>query len=149
MVNKISQKGAIWRTHEGQMALEGISGQGQSLGANVWNFAIDNYLPSDEKQKLVSKLQESMNSGKKVKIHYVEMVRTFPWRSESDVLIQNVDYIASNDRTEQKPTNLELGANTSSAINSNGSDVHIDGRHYMLKHDSNGKLRVSEIREVQ
>jgi hypothetical protein len=34
MVNKISQKGAIWKTHEGQMALEGIVSEPHLLCKN-------------------------------------------------------------------------------------------------------------------
>ena len=145
MVNKISKKGALWETYEGQMALEGISSSGQSLGANVWDFAIDNYLPESKRLELADKVRTYMDSGQKVKIHYVEMVKTLPWRSESDHLIQSIEPILVSGRIEQNPAELGVGLR----VNLNGTDVYVDKRHYVLKHDADGKLKVLELKEVQ
>ena len=36
VINKFSEKGIVWKTYEGQIALEGIVSTGESVGANVW-----------------------------------------------------------------------------------------------------------------
>ena len=146
MINKISQKGAFWKTYEGQMALEGISGKGESLSANVWDFSIDNNLSEDKKKELSDKVQTYMNSGQKVKIHYVEMLKTLPWRSESNHLIQNIEpvVVAGVRRQESSISELSTGKYSVSS-----NEVFLDGRHYFLKHDANGKLKVTELKEVQ
>ncbi|MEI6731338.1 MAG: hypothetical protein WCK90_01525, partial [archaeon] len=85
MVNTISRKGtfAVTKTYEGQMALEGISGSGNSLGANIWHFSIDNYLPMKKQEELAERVSEFMNSGQKARVHYVQMFKTWPTRSGS------------------------------------------------------------------
>lgn len=151
MVNKISKKGLIWKTYEGQMALEGIASDGKSVGANVWDFAIDNYDSSEKQSSLVKQLQESMDSGDKVKIKYKEMVCTWPWRSGSGHLIQEIEPI-SKSRTQGYPAGIEMPEKQESRTSYEGKgqlEVNLDGRNYLLKHDKAGKLKVSELREVQ
>ncbi len=41
VVNKISEKGLIWKTKEGQLSLEGRTSTGSYTGAGVWDFSID------------------------------------------------------------------------------------------------------------
>ncbi len=90
VINKFSKKGFIWKTYEGQLALEGILSEGGQTGANVWDFSIDN---SDGKNidDLSAKIQEYMGRSQKVKVTYFEPWKTWPWRSETDYLIQSVE----------------------------------------------------------
>lgn len=122
MLNKVSKKGAIWETYECQMALEGISGSGESLGANVRNFAIDNYLPKGEQQKLSEELQAYMSSGQKVKIHYVEMLKTLPWRSGSDNLFRSIESVAIAGRNDQSP----VVEQNNRLPNANSNEIYLD-----------------------
>jgi len=148
MVNKISEKGVFWNTWEGQMALEGVSSHGESLGANTWDFSIDNYFTFEQKDRLIKQLQDSMNSGQKVKINYQEMMQTWPWRSDTGYLIQSVTPLGIGTRSAEsagtgvanpayKPRQTEFGI-----------EVQVDGRNYYLKHDDSGKLRVTELKSV-
>ena len=92
MINKVSEKGLVWETYEGQLALEGIvSGDGSS-GANVWDFSIDRQAEHGENTaELVEKLRGYMRTGQKVRIEYIEQLSTWPWRSDTDYLIQNIE----------------------------------------------------------
>jgi len=148
MVNKISEKGMFWNTYEGQVALEGVSSNGKSLGANVWDFSIDNYFPKEKQEGLIKQLQDSMNSGQKVKIHYQEMMHTWPWRSGTGYLIQSVIPLSvgtsSNENKEadvarpvDEPKKTEFGV-----------EVDVDGKKYYLRHDNSGKLKVIELRDI-
>lgn len=144
MVNKISKKGAIWETYEGQMALEGISGSGSSVGANTWDFAIDNYMPEEKQKELRDTLESCMNSGQKVKIHYVQQLSTFPWRSESNHLIQSIEPVGILGKGyESKRSESEA-----SPVSPNGTAMTIDGKHYLFRHDSEGRLMISELTEA-
>nr|MBI4157176.1 hypothetical protein [Candidatus Woesearchaeota archaeon] len=92
MINKISKKGLIWKTYEGQMALEGIVSDGQRMGANVWDFSIDNQARNKENiEELAKKAQEYLESGTQVKVRYREVLWGWPWRGSTDYYIQAVE----------------------------------------------------------
>ena len=94
MINKVSKKGLFWQTYEGQMALEGIVSNGQSSGANVWDFSIDSQARHGENtEDIAKKLNEAFESGKKVKISYREVAKSWPWRGETDYFVQKVEYM--------------------------------------------------------
>ena len=94
MINKISEKGLFWKTYEGQMALEGIVSENNSVGANVWDFSIDRQARHGENPKeLVEKIKGYLEAEAKVKVTYVEPFATWPWRSETNYLIQSVESI--------------------------------------------------------
>lgn len=91
MINKISKKGLIWKTYEGQMALEGIVSSGGNMGANVWDFSIDNQARHGENvEELAKKLNEALESGQKVKIEYVQVIGGWPWRGSTGHYVQSV-----------------------------------------------------------
>ncbi len=91
MINKFSEKGLAWKTYEGQMALEGIVG-GRTVGANVWDFSLDRQARHGEKtEELAQKIRTYLESGTKVKVTYVEPLKTWPWRSGTDYLITSVE----------------------------------------------------------
>ena len=92
MINKMSNKGFIWKTYEGQMALEGIVSSGESMGANVWEFSIDNQARHGEKvDELAKKLNEALESGQKVKAKYIQVIGGWPWRGSTGHYIQSVE----------------------------------------------------------
>jgi hypothetical protein len=93
VINKFSKKGAICKTWEAEMALEGIVSSGGQSGANVWQFSVDNYQSDKEQNDIIAKLNEAMNSQRKVKINYKEMMMTGPCRSDTDHLVQSVEYL--------------------------------------------------------
>lgn len=94
MINKISEKGLIWKTSEGQIALEGIVSGNNMIGANVWDFSIDRQSRHGEnKKELVKKMRKYIDSGTKVKVDYIEPLTTWPWRSETDYLIQSIETV--------------------------------------------------------
>lgn len=94
MINKLSEKGLIWKTYEGQMALEGmVSGEGYT-GANVWDFSLDRQARHGEDTKdIVNKINGYLETGTKVKVDYIEPFMTWPWRSGTNYLIQKVEPI--------------------------------------------------------
>lgn len=150
MINKLSEKGRFWNSYEGQMALEGVSSSGSSIGANVWDFSIDNYISPEKKTELTNQLKYAMDNGQKIKVHYVEMMGTYPWRSDSNHLIQSITSVEVKAPT-YLPSNQQTMPEQVNKVSSNpyGLEVKLDGRNYVLKHDTTGKLKVIELKEVQ
>lgn len=97
VINKVSKKGFIWKTYEGQMALEGIVG-GQNVGANVWNFSIDAKAEHGENvEGLAAKLNQTLESGTKVQVKYIEAGLPWPSRGLSSYYIQSVEPITKKE----------------------------------------------------
>jgi hypothetical protein len=149
VINKVSQKGVIdkWKTYEAQMAAEGLVSTGDSMGANLFDFAIDNYLPKDKQEEMANKLRDAMNSGQKVKIHYIQMLNTFPSRSGSNHLIQDIQPVNLGG-VENIVQDVSTGSNIVKKTES-GVSVYLDNHQYNLRHDASGKLKITEEKEIQ
>lgn len=73
VVSKISQKGFIWKTWEGEMNLGGMSADsGGVMIPNIWRFSVKD-------SSLVSKIQTAAAGAKRVTISYSEVVKS-SWR---------------------------------------------------------------------
>jgi hypothetical protein len=76
---KISKKGKIFKTYEGQIQL------GNSPMMNkqsIWEFSVENKEVYEQIQKF---------EGKNVKLHYKEKENTFPWQGDTDYLVYKVE----------------------------------------------------------
>ena len=92
VVNKISEKGLIWKTKEGQLSLEGRTSTGDYTGAGIWNFSIDKSAKHGENiNALNSQIKQEMENGQRVKITYRQPLATWPWRADTTYLIQSVE----------------------------------------------------------
>jgi hypothetical protein len=90
VINKFSKKGLICKTWEGEMVLGGFKNKKLSnigadgsvsystqMAANVFEFTV-------EDPKLVSKIQDALNSGEPVMLHYSQEFISWPCRTSSD-----------------------------------------------------------------
>ncbi|QQS31357.1 MAG: 6-phosphogluconate dehydrogenase [Sphingobacteriales bacterium] len=83
---KISKKGVVFKTYEGQLNLAGM-GQGGVANMseeNVWNFTAANETVFYELQK---------QEGKKVALHYKERYKVFPWQGETRYFVYRVETV--------------------------------------------------------
>ena len=79
---KISEKGMIFKTHEGQLQLGGVSvDKGATNIGSMWNFSV-----TDE--AVIQKLETF--KGQKVLVSYEEKYRTLPWKGDTKYLITDV-----------------------------------------------------------
>jgi len=79
---KISEKGVVFKTYEGQLNVGGLSvGADPGDITNVWEFSV-----TDEA------VFQKMNNlrGKKVILTYKEKYRTLPWRGDTRYLVTDV-----------------------------------------------------------
>jgi hypothetical protein len=78
---KISKKGYVFKTYEGQLHL---SGSQLMTKQSVWDFSAKD---SDVYRKLQSL------EGQTVKCFYHEMVDAFPWQGDTDYIVYDVDVL--------------------------------------------------------
>ncbi len=82
---KISYKGVVFKTWEGQLDVGGISGGGTDGGiTTLWDFTV----PAGN-QALIEQLDQL--SGRRVKLYYHEKYYAFPWRGDTKYFIQRVE----------------------------------------------------------
>jgi hypothetical protein len=87
-VIKLSRKGLLFKTYEGQLNLGmGIRDQNSSVAvSNLWDFSV----PSSDSAALHN-LDVALMSGKRVKLHYREKFLTVPWRGDTKYQVYKVD----------------------------------------------------------
>ena len=79
---KVSEKGFVFKTYEGQLNLGGFSTDVESgMIGNVWNFSVTN----DAVYKKIQTLE-----GKKVKLSYREKNKAMPWQGDTNYFIEDV-----------------------------------------------------------
>ena len=79
---KLSKKGYVFKTHEGQINLGGLQDDKTSILGNTWNFSLTDH-------SLVEKL-ESLE-GKKVMLRYKEINKSMPWQGDTNYYITAVE----------------------------------------------------------
>lgn len=88
-VIKLSHKGFLFKTHEGQLNLGlGIhdSGNPGVSVSNVWDFSV-----SGSDTATLSLIDSAMLSGKRAKLHYREKFIQVPWRGDTKYIVYKVD----------------------------------------------------------
>ena len=86
-VLRISKKGIIFKTYEGQLNLQTF---GALKGVNPIMEAFDFSVESSNEQVLTD-LETVALSGERVNLHYVKRYATFPWRGETMYFITKVE----------------------------------------------------------
>ncbi|MEO6537431.1 MAG: hypothetical protein ABIT07_03885 [Ferruginibacter sp.] len=83
LLQKLSHKGTIFKTYEGELVLSSISSTTNvALASEKFYFSV--------LDKTVAKKMEAFE-GKKVKLHYLQKNGTLPWRGESGYIVDNVE----------------------------------------------------------
>lgn len=76
---KISRKGIVFKTFEGQLHLAGSQ---MMTEQSTWNFSVKN-------AEVYQQIQQY--EGKMVKCHYKELVNPFPWQGDTKYLVFRVE----------------------------------------------------------
>ncbi len=90
-VIKLSHKGVLFKTYEGQLNLgmvlnEGANGASQTEVSNQWEFSV----PQKDTATLRA-LEAAMLSGHRAKLHYQEKFMRLPWRGETSYWVTSVE----------------------------------------------------------
>jgi hypothetical protein len=81
---KISRKGYVFKTYEGELNLGGFNqGEGTILPSTIFKFSVAN-------RKKYEQLEEMQ--GHKIIVHYREVIHNFFWQGETDYFVEEASY---------------------------------------------------------
>jgi hypothetical protein len=87
IVVRISKKGVIFKTYEGQLNLESFGAlRGTNPIASTFDFSVSG---SDE--NVIKDLEAASLSGERVNLKYIKRYGSFPWRGETQYFIIQVE----------------------------------------------------------
>ena len=81
---KISKKGLLFKTYEGDLNLGGVNNENQTIVNNIWKFSLQGN-HNDSLYQILTNLQ-----GQRVKLHYHQVVHNFFWQGETDYFVHQV-----------------------------------------------------------
>jgi hypothetical protein len=87
IVLKISQKGFLFKTYEGELNLGGISeGDGTIMPTRIWNFSVDRHDTAVYNALI-------RTQGKHMRLYYKEVMKNFFWQSDTPYIIQKAELV--------------------------------------------------------
>ncbi len=81
---KISKKGVVFKTYEGQLNLGGFQQNADGISGNIWDFSIPRKAVYEELQNF---------EGKQVKLFYKERYRAMPWQGKTNYFVYKVQAV--------------------------------------------------------
>lgn len=89
MVVKISKKGFVFKTYEGQLNLQTFgANKSPNIVSESFEFSVEG-----DREDIIKVLEEASLSGERVSLKYVERLVKFPWRGETKYFITEVERI--------------------------------------------------------
>lgn len=85
-ISKLSEKGYIFKTNEGQLNEGGFSGETGSMAMRIWDF-------SAKDEKVVEKLKMALSTGERVTLEYQEKFFQFSWNGDTKYFITDVKFL--------------------------------------------------------
>lgn len=85
---KVSYKGVIFKTWEGQLNVGGLTNSGQGAIPTTWEFSI----PKDAVE-VREKIDEAISKGKRVKLQYHEKYIKLFWLGDTKYFVYKVDIL--------------------------------------------------------
>jgi hypothetical protein len=87
MVLRISKKGVIFKTYEGQLNLQTFGAlRGTSPVMEAFDFSVES-----GNDQVIKDLEAAALSGERVNLHYVKRFKIFPWRGDTKYFITRVE----------------------------------------------------------
>lgn len=86
-VVRISKKGILFKTYEGQLNLQSFGAmKGSSPFVETFDFSVEK-----DKQDVIRELEAVSLSGERVNLHYIKRYSKFPWRGETKYFVVSVE----------------------------------------------------------
>ncbi len=86
VVMKISSKGVLFKTYEGQLDLQGFGAvNSDNQFSEVWEFSVDG-----DNELLIEKLEKASLGGRRVELRYIERYSVIPWRGDTEYFVREV-----------------------------------------------------------
>lgn len=88
VVVKISRKGYVFKTYEGQLNLMTFGAvRSQNLVSESFEFSV-----SSDKTSLIKELENASLSGERVSLKYIERFAIFPWRGDTKYFVTEMTH---------------------------------------------------------
>lgn len=88
-VIRISEKGILFKTHEGKLNLETFGAlRGTSPIAESFDFSVEG-----SETEVIAELQRVALSGERVNLYFKKRYMAFPWRGETKYFVNKVERI--------------------------------------------------------
>ncbi|QHT68434.1 hypothetical protein GXP67_18190 [Rhodocytophaga rosea] len=84
-IAKLSRRGVLIKTYEGQLNIGGISTDG-SHTSPLWDFSVSN-----GEKEVIKQLEDAALTGDHVKLYYKEKFYTLSWRGETKYFVYKVE----------------------------------------------------------
>ena len=85
VVVKFSKKGYLLKTYEGELNMGGMGNLPNTAQQNMlWNFSVKDQAIADTLMNL---------EGRKVSLHYKEIIKNMPWQGETSYYVDGVKLI--------------------------------------------------------
>lgn len=98
IVMKMSKKGFLFKTFEGELNVEGLQGSDKGL-SSVWNFSVDG-----DEAEILQTLDEVALSKERVKLFYAEKYVKLFWRGDTKYLITKVERVEKKEENASQPS---------------------------------------------
>jgi hypothetical protein len=86
-VVKISKKGVIFKTYEGQLNLQSFGAlKGASPFMETFDFSVEKNRP-----EVIEALEAVALTGERINLHYIKRYAKFPWRGKTKYFITEVE----------------------------------------------------------
>ncbi len=92
-VNKLSNKGYIFKTYEGELRIGGMYEGDGTMNAVEWQFSV---LSSNK--DAIANLEEAIKNGTRISLTYEEKFFKLPWNGETKYLVTKVELLPSSQR---------------------------------------------------
>ncbi len=83
---KLSKKGVVFKTYEGQLNLGGVDADGEGGFSPIWNFSV--YQGDDEVRQAIS---NAVDNEERVKLFYKEKFFRLSWRGDTKHFVYKVE----------------------------------------------------------
>ncbi len=89
-VLKLSKKGYVFKTYEGELRIGGLYDGEGVMNATEWAFSV-----SANNKEAIQKLEEAIATGQRASLTYEEKFFVLPWNGDTKFFITNVEVLRS------------------------------------------------------
>lgn len=96
VVTKISHKGIVFKSWEGELAMDGFNKAANGSTTNVFAFTVKD-------EAIVKQIQDAQENGDRVKLHYREVLVNGSWTADTPYRIDQVEVMKNDNNSTPKP----------------------------------------------
>ena len=85
-ISKLSERGYVFKTYEGELNEGGFSGETGALTPRIWSF-------SAKEDSVIADMQKALATGERVTLSYQEKFLQFPWNGDTKYFITDVKFL--------------------------------------------------------